>query len=182
MTTDKIQLTEAASATVQAQGGAHDRMPLHGRFEIECHGADGALKWREVVDNLVTTVGVNFMFDTLYRGSAYTAAWYVGLKGAGSAANSDTMSSHPGWSEVTAYSNATRPAFSPAAAASRSSTNTASPAAFTINGTATVAGMFLTTNNTVGGTTGTLFNATDFSASRGVISGDVLSVIYTISA
>ena len=62
-------------------------------------------------------------------------------------------------------------------------TNSASKAAFTMNATTTVGGAFLTSNNTKGGTTGTLFSAADFSSpgDRSVVSGDILNVTYTFS-
>jgi len=54
---------------------------------------------------------------------------------------------------------------------------------FTINGTTTVGGAFLTSNNTKGGTTGTLFSASDFTApgDRSVVNGDTLNVLYSFS-
>jgi hypothetical protein len=62
-------------------------------------------------------------------------------------------------------------------------TNTASPAVFNINGSATVGGAFLTSNDTKGGTTGTLFSAADFGSpgDRSVVNSDTLSVTYTFS-
>jgi hypothetical protein len=62
-------------------------------------------------------------------------------------------------------------------------TNSASVAVFSINGTTTVGGAFLTSNNTKGGTTGILFSASDFTApgDRAVVSGDTLNVTYTFS-
>jgi hypothetical protein len=62
-------------------------------------------------------------------------------------------------------------------------TNSASPATFSINATTVVGGAFLTSNNTKGGSTGTLYSAADFSApgDRSVVSGDTLSVTYTLS-
>jgi hypothetical protein len=46
-----------------------------------------------------------------------------------------------------------------------------------------VGGAFLTSDNTKGGTTGTLFSAADFSApgDRSVVNGDTLNVTYTFS-
>jgi hypothetical protein len=87
---------------------------------------------------------------------------------------------------VTAYSEANRPTATLAAATNANPsvvTNTASKAVFTINGTTTVGGAFLTSNNTKGGSTGTLFSAADFSApgDRSVVSGDILNVTYTFS-
>jgi hypothetical protein len=62
-------------------------------------------------------------------------------------------------------------------------TNSASVAAFNINATATVGGAFLISDNTKGGTTGTLFSAADFQSpgDRTVVSGDTLNITYTLS-
>lgn len=149
-------------------------------YRVECIGADGQLKWTEEYTNLVTTAGKTDIIDKYFKGSAYTAAWFLGLKGAGAAAVGDTMASHAGWSEVTAYSNATLPAISFGTTAAGS--NTATAVSFSINGTATVAGAFVTTNSTKGATTGTLYSAGDFAASRSVVSGDTLNVTLTVSA
>ena len=95
------------------------------------------------------------------------------------------MSSHAGWTEDTTYSNANRPTCTfgtPTTADPSVATNSASPATFNINGSTTIGGAFLTTSNTKGGTTGTLFSAADFSTGdRTVISGDTLTVTYTFS-
>jgi hypothetical protein len=129
------------------------------------------------------------MNDTYFSGSTYTAAWYIGLYGAGSTndpAAGDTMASHSGWTEVTAYSQTERPAASFGAATTADPsviTNSVSPATFSINGTTTVGGAFLTSDDTKGGTTGVLFSASDFTApgDRSVVSGDTLNVTYTFS-
>jgi len=96
------------------------------------------------------------------------------------------MSSHAGWTEVTDYSQATRPAatFGTATTADPSVIdNSGSVAAFSINGTTTVGGAFLTSDDTKSGTTGTLFSAADFEApgDRAVVNGDTLNVTYTFS-
>jgi hypothetical protein len=53
---------------------------------------------------------------------------------------------------------------------------------FSINGTTTVAGAFLTTDNTKGGTAGTLFSASDFTGGDRLLqSGDTLNVTYTFT-
>jgi len=178
---DIIIVNDGAGAGLVATGGARDDLSVGGFFTVVCRAPDGTIRWEEDIHNTVVTVGKNDLLDKYFRASAYTAAFYVGLKAAGTVAATDTMSSHPGWTEITSYSNATRPAYTAAAASAGSTSNTASPAVFNINGTATVAGCFITTNNTVGGTAGTLFSATDFGTSRSVISGDTLTVTYTIS-
>lgn len=148
-------------------------------YHVVCRDKDGNIKWEETVHNLVVTAGLNDILDKYYKGATYTAAHYVGLKLAGTIAAGDTMSSHAGWSESTAYSNANRPTFTPGTVSGGSVDNSASKASFNINGTATIAGAFLTTNNVKGGTTGTLVGATDFSVARSVLSGDTLDVTVT---
>jgi hypothetical protein len=160
-----------------------------GRFEIECRDKDGNLKWFDASQNLVVNVGLQYMAGTALTSTAQITTWYVGLYGSGASntpAAGDTMSSHAGWTEVTDYSEATRVAATFASATNANPsvvTNSASKAQFTMNNTVTVGGAFLTSNNTKGGTTGTLFSAADFGSpgDRAVVSGDVVLVTYTFS-
>jgi hypothetical protein len=189
MFNDKVKSKDVASSSLIAGGSAADSASAKGVYKIQCHDKDGNLKWEDEAPNLVVNVGLQDMNAKYFTGSAYTAAWYIGLYGSGatnSPAAGDTMSSHAGWTEVTAYSQATRPACTfgtPTTANPSVATNSASPASFSINGTTTVGGAFLTSNNTKGGTTGTVYSAADFSApgDRSVVSGDTLSVTYTLS-
>jgi hypothetical protein len=160
-----------------------------GVYTLQCFDKDGKLKWEANSHNLVMNVGLQDMNAQYFKGSAYTAAWYIGLvTGPGSGttfAAGDTMSSKA-WTENTGYSNATRPAatFGTATTANPSvQTNSASPASFSINATSTIAGAFLVSNSTKGGTTGILFSASDFQSpgDRSVVSGDTLNVTYTFS-
>lgn len=159
-----------------------------GRFLIECFDKDGNLKWSAEESNLVVNVGLQYMAGTALTTTAQITTWYIGLYGAGASntpAAGDTMASHAGWTEVTPYSG-NRPTATLAAATLANPsvvTNSASPASFAINATATVGGAFLTSNNTAGGSTGTLFSAADFQSpgDRSVVSGDTLNVTYTFS-
>jgi hypothetical protein len=54
--------------------------------------------------------------------------------------------------------------------------NSNNKAQFSITAGTTIYGAGLTSNNTKGGTTGILFGAGDFAASRAVLSGDTLLV------
>lgn len=169
---------------IQPQGAAMG-IQFRNVYAFECRDADGNLKWSEEVHNLTTNVGIADVLSQYFKGSAYTAAFYVGLKGAGAVANADTMASHAGWAEVAAYANATRPALtlgSVSGTTTASVDNSASKAVFNINGSATVDGAFVVTNSTISGTTGTLFGAATFAGgSRAVISGDTLSVTVTLT-
>ena len=147
-------------------------------YRVECWRA-GAFIWVEEVPNLVVNAGLDDLLDKYFKGSTYSAAHYVGLKGTGIVAAGDTMASHAGWAELTAYDEAARPAYTPGSVSGQSVSNTASAAEFTINATVTVYGAFLTTNDTKGGTTGTLYGAVDFAVPRSVIDDDVLRVTIT---
>lgn len=149
------------------------------RYEVECYGADGVLRWKDTFTNLVTTVGLNKYLDAALKTGLASPAWYVGLKGAGTVNAADTLASHAGWSEVNPYSG-DRPAFTPGAIAAGSVDNSASKASYSITGSATVAGAFLA--DAANGTAGTLLGAGDFAGgSKSVGSGDTLNVTVTCS-
>ena len=190
MINNKAKSTDKISAEKQSGGAMAEGVQGGGIFFFECYDKDGNLKWKDEAHNLVVNVGLQDMNTKYFSGSSYTAAWYLGLiTGPGSGTTisaSDTMSSHVGWSENTSYSQSTRPActFGTATTADPSViSNTASVAVFSINGTATIAGAFLVSNNTKGGSTGTLFSASDFQSpgDRAVVSGDTLNVTYQFS-
>ena len=186
---DKTKSTDTASSGLVAGTRSGESAIALGRFNFECIGADGKVKWAESVPNLVVNVGLAYMAGTALTSVAQVTSWFIGLYGAGASntpAAGDTMSSHAGWTEVVPYSNATRVActFVTATTANPSvATNTASPASFNINATSTVGGAFLTSGSAKSGTAGTLFSAVDFSApgDRAVTSGDTLNVTYTMS-
>jgi hypothetical protein len=189
MTIEKTKATDVVSSGLTCNTKAGETAQATGVYHVECHDKDGNLKWTADSKNLVVNVGLQYMAGTALTSVTQITTWYLGLYGSGASntpAAGDTMSSHAGWTEVTTYSNANRvtATFATATTANPSVvTNTASPAVFNINGTTTVGGAFLTSENTKGGTTGTLFSAADFGSpgDRSVVSGDTLSVTYTFS-
>jgi hypothetical protein len=189
MTTEKLKATDIVSSGLTCNPKAGEAAQATGLYHIECHDKDGNLKWQADSKNLVVNAGLAYMAGTALTSVTQITSWYLGLYGAGASntpAAGDTMSSHAGWTEVVAYSNATRVAatFVTATTANPSVvTNSASPAVFNINGTATVGGAFLTSGSAKSGTTGTLFSAADFGSpgDRSVVSSDTLSVTYTFS-
>lgn len=146
------------------------------RYQVECVGADGKVKWTEDVTNLVTTQGGNDLIDKYFKGSAYTAAWYMGLAGAGTKAAADTAAAHAAWAEVNPYAG-NRPAITFGTTAAKS--NTATVVSYSCTGSATVAGAFVQSVNT--GATGILYSVSDFAASRAVVNGDTLNVTLTVT-
>jgi hypothetical protein len=186
---NKSKASDAVAATVERNTAPTDRVRAGGVFHIQCIGPDGKLKWEAESHNLVVNEGLFYMNEAALGGGSQITTWYIGLYGAASSntpAAGNTMASHAGWTEETGYSNATRPTctFGTATTADPSViSNTASPASFNINATAVIGGAFLTSNDTKGGTTGTLFSAADFAApgDRSVASGDTLNCVYTFS-
>lgn len=157
-------------------------------YDVVCYDAQGHEKWREVIHNTVMTGGKNDLLDKYFAGSAYTAAWYVGLISSVSysaIAAGDTMSSHAGWTEAGPtnapnYSQSTRVAISWSSASSGSKAASAA-CAFSITATGTVKGAFVTTGSAKDGTTGILYSASTFAADRSVANGDTINVTPTMS-
>lgn len=189
MLIDQASSIDKVSAAITRTVGAKDQVAAGGVFTVECIGADGQVKWQEELKNLVVNEGLQDMNMKYFKGSSYTATWYIGLYGAAASNNptaNDTAASHPGFTEIVPYSNATRPAatFGTATTADPSViSNSAAPAVFTINATATVGGAFLISDSTKSGTAGVLFSASDFVApgDRNVASGDTIQISYQFS-
>jgi hypothetical protein len=177
---DLVKFMRALKAGALA---ARELLTLGGVFEVECFDSEGVLKWRDVAINKIPNAALNSVLGINFHGDAQITAWYVGLTGATpTGAATDTMASHAGWTEVSAYSQANRPAFTVAAASGQQVTNSASPASFSINGTATVGGAFIVSNSTINGTTGTLFSVAAFSqGNKSCSNGDTVNVTYTLT-
>lgn len=146
--------------------------------------------WSAKAPNTVVTVGKNHILDNALAGSAFTAANYLGLISSTSysaIAAGDTMSSHAGWLEAGSanaptYSQGARPTAAWSSASAGSKALSAS-LTFSITGTGTVKGAFLTTNSTKDGTTGTLISAGLFSGGdQPVVNGNSLAVSYSMAA
>jgi hypothetical protein len=184
---EKASLSDSVSAGLVARTGIDSGSRAGGVFHVECFDKDGNLKWKTSEHNLVVNEGLQDMNTKYFKGSAYTAGFFLGLiTGPGSGttfAAADTLASKA-WTEFTNYSGSRKAVtFGTATTADPSViTNSASPASYTISGAGgTVAGAFLCTVSS--GTSGVLFSESDFQApgDRAVISGDTLNVTYTFS-
>jgi hypothetical protein len=160
------------------------KMQLWDTFIVECRDEHGKLKWREEIKNLVVNAGLDDALDKYFKGSAYTAAHYVGLTtGTPSFAAGDTLASHAGWTEVTAYDEATRQLAVWGAVGSQQVSNTASKATFTIStDSTTLGGAFLATNNVKGGSTGSLYGGGAFSGGDQTIDDDDILYVTVTAA
>lgn len=189
MGVERAKTSDLIGGGLVANSMPSDSAKATGKYIVECFDKDGNPKWTAETPNLVVNVGLQYMAGSALVATTQITSWYVGLYGAGASntpAASDTASSHIGWTENTNYSEATRPLanFAAATAANPSVvTNTSNKAVFTMNATTTIGGAFLISNNTKGGTTGTLFSAADFQSpgDRAVVNGDILNVTYQFS-
>lgn len=180
---EKVSAQDNVAASLSMRSACEERIEARGYFTAVCYDRNGNIKWEEKIANLVTTVGKNDLLDKYFRGSSYTQTVRMGLKGAGSPAAGDTMGSHAGWSEV---GGANAPAYSgnrkDVTLNAASGGSSASPSqAFVFTSSGTVAGCFMVNGGsaTKDDTTGVLYSAGNFSASRSVENGDTLNVTYT---
>jgi hypothetical protein len=154
---------------------------------FRCYGPDGKLKWEDGFENLTTTEGRNDALTQYLKGSSYTATHFVGLinnSGFTAIAVGDTAGQINGtnqWTELTDYSQSTRPALTLGTASAGSISNVASLATFSINNTVTVNGGFTVTNSTKAGTSGKIYGEGSFSSPRSFVSGDTLTVQVTLT-
>ena len=184
---ERTQVADACSASVERGAGHAEETSISGYYFVQCHDAEGNLKWEDDIHNLVTTVGKTLTITGAVTNAAQGIS-YMGLKGTGTAAVGDTQASHAGWLEVGTANlpTYTAPRKTPTwAAASAGSISPTVAQVFAMTGSGTVAGCFLNVGGTsaIDNTTGTLFSAGDFTGgSKSVTSGDTLSVTYTATA
>ena len=186
---EKLSAKVSCDAMISRGLAATEQLRAFGRYEVECRDKDGNLKWKDHINNLITTVGKNDLLDKYLAGSSYTAAFYLGLISSVSytaVAAGDTMSSHAGWLEaglanVPAYSQGARPTAAWSSASSGSKA-LSSGLVYTITSAGTLKGCFLTTVATKDGTTGILFSAGLFSGGDKPVSiADSLTISYSLA-
>ena len=164
-------------------------MQHHAEFRnlwtFEAYAPDGTLKWSETIANDIVNTGLDDILDKYWRGAGYNASHYVGLTdSAPTVAAADTMASHGGWSEVTAYDESGRQALSLGSVSGQAVDNSAAKAGFTVATDSTVVGgAFLTTDSAKGGTSGTLIAVAGFAGGDKTLDdNDILNVTVTLTA
>lgn len=164
--------------------GIKDAVKVVARYVVECIGPDGKLKWRETAKNIWVDEGLQHVLDILFvSATSQIDPWHVGLiDGTPTVAGGDTLSSHGGWTEVTAYTEGSRQTYTDSRTGETVS-NSASKASFSINSDGTtIGGAFLASDNTKGGTSGTLLSAAAFDGGdKSADDGDTINVQYDVS-
>jgi len=197
-------MTDAADAQVVSADGSYsapgillDLSALAGRpvgafsigghFGVECVDEFGAVVWVDQAKNSVMNAAILSILSDRYCNGTQYANWYIMLvdnSGFTSLALSDTMASHPGWSELSSsnFSDTVRVQWSPGAPSSGSVTNPTS-SDYHMVAVCTVYGLGLTTSNVVGGTAGLLEATAPFlSGPQPCKAGDTLRITYITSA
>lgn len=163
------------------RGGLAAGAAAAGDYVAVARDKDGRVKWIDEIHNLITDEGLRRLLSTTLGGAGGDAklnTWYLGLVAASPTfAGTDVMDSHAGWTELTAYDESARQTWTPGTATTAIS-NTASSAVFTCSTDDTqIAGAFLTSDATKGGTTGYLFAAGAFSGGvKTLDDGDTLTL------
>ena len=188
-----------AEISMQANAIKNETLGVEGHWYVECHDAQGNLKWTEEFPNLVVAAGKQLMLDTLLKGSAYTVTGpYLGLTNATlSPVATDTMTTLVGGGkEFTAYTVGGSAVRGTAVFASSTSTgstpsnvtsSTATAITYTITGSGgTVYGCFLVlgsgASSAQSNTGGTLYSEGNFSVAKTTTAGDTVSVTYSTTA
>lgn len=165
------------------------KLPIGGHFIVECWSPEGTLRWQDIAENGVTDAGITSLLNIMFRSGTQITTWYLGLidnAGFVALASGDTSASHSGWSEVATgnISNSVRPTWSPGAPSSGAIVNGTTVDFNMINTSSlTVKALFLISDSTKGGTSGTLFSTAAFTGgTQATNNGDTLKVTYTVAA
>lgn len=170
---------EATEGGILVHGGIIAR----GRYRHAVNGQD-----ERCDTNLIPAEGIEYLLNAALGGDAVITAWYLALfSGAVTPVASWTAANFAAnATEITSgtegYSDATRPAWTPGAAAAGVIGNLTAKASFNIACTSSinVSGAALLSSNTKGGTAGTLASASRFAAVRQIYNGDVFDLGYEI--
>lgn len=183
---DGFKFTDFAAARVEAPQSSKSGIVLAGSYRVELWSKEingELLDVREGL-NAITNEGLDYCLDVTFHNDSPIATWYVGLvdnTGGPNPVAGDTMASHSGWTEWQSYSEGNRQEWTEGAASSQSITNGTS-VDFTMSANGTLWGIFIVSQNTKGGTTGTLWSTANFTGLLGVSSSNVVKVTYTVNA
>lgn len=157
-------------------------------------GEDGLYLLSKTQDtNVVTNQGLDKLLNVMFGAAGggeetQITTWYVTLVESNTTPAAGLTYATPTYTESTAYTEGTRPAYVETASSGQSINNSASKATFTINASKTIYGSSLvgggtaptTKGDTAGG--GYLYCYSLFGSSKSVVSSDVLNITITLTA
>ncbi|MEF8794760.1 MAG: hypothetical protein V5A50_13950 [Thiohalorhabdus sp.] len=181
---EDIKAGSRLGGQARAPIGLADNTVVHGHWHLLAWDENGHLVREDAWDNLVVDEGLNHILSVVLAGGTQITSWYIGLTdGSPTTAAGDTMGSHSGWTEVTAYSETNRQDWVAGSVGSQSVDNSGSKASYSIDtDSKTIGGAFLVSDNTKGGTSGTLYSVGAFSGGDLTLnSGSTLDVTATFT-
>lgn len=127
-----------------------------GAWKIEIRDPHGALIREDHWENRVVDEGLDYLLKVGLAGGSQSSSWYIGLTdGSPTTSQSDSLGS-ASWSEVTAYDESKRQAWTAGSVSNQSVDNDGNEASFTIDtNSTTVGGAFLADADS--GTSGILY-------------------------
>lgn len=141
---------------------------------------------------MITTQGLTHIENIVFRGGTQITAWYVGLidnSGYTALDISDTLGAHTGWSEVATgtYSQSTRVQWTPASPTGTTTVScvNSSTCDHSILLTKSIVGLFICSNNTKGGGSGSdilMATALFDQGVQAVKNTDVLKITFTYNS
>ena len=190
-----LNMSALATAVLNAAGGARFGPP---RFRYDCELFRGGVKVDEwSAENVVTTEGGTDLVNKYFKGSGYTAAWYLGLISSVSYASTPDIAdvaanlggTTNGWAECSA---SYAPNYDTPAGTNRAAITFGSPSGtdpvqlssastidITFSENGTVKGAFIAAGTTRLSTTAPLYSAALFAADKTVADNDQLRITVT---
>lgn len=171
--------------------GAKVQFLVCSHWQREHYDRTGKLKGIDYAENCCTIEGLTKLLNVMFHGAAAISPWYLIIfEDDYTPVEGDTYAV-PGYTECTAYEEASRPEFVESEAVAKSMSNTASKASFTMSATspmpilwgAALVGGGSPANgkgDTAGG--GVLYAAAKFPTGKTVEPGDVFKVLCTLTA
>lgn len=190
MSSELMNMGAVLGVEMNSGSGLSDMGSIAGHYDIVCTDGDGNFLWADGFDNVVTTVGQN---ATLVSGVIAQGTPFLGLISSVGTPNpvaADTMTSHASWVEsgttnapTMSSTRGTVTFLNPPSAGSTN--NSAAPNTFAITGAGTIAGGFVVfgagSSATVLNTGGILLSAGLLGTPQPVISGNTITMTYTIT-
>lgn len=147
-------------------------------YLVEVVDARGAVIDREIVKNRMPLEGIHHVLNTVLKGGAQVANWFVGVYEGNYTPNGDEEAATlpVNSTECTAYTSATRPAFVPGTVADGTVDNAASRVELTFNASKTVYGGFISSASAKGSVSGVILSVVRFGSPKALDDGSVLRI------
>lgn len=145
---------------------------------VECF-REGKLKWETLWHNLCTVEGRNYLLNAGFKDGTKLTSWYLLLFEDNYTPLVGDTYAVPGFTETTAYTETTRPAWQSGTVANAEVSNTANKATFTFNATKNIYGGALISYNVKDDQAqagAKMYGAGKFDTFKPVESGDVIKI------